>query len=208
MDLQLDGRRDDAESQSDIGRLISAAQMGDWQALEMLLARVYPTVLRFLVHLSRDAELARDLTQETLWTVFRELNRLNRVDAFMPWLYRIARNTFYSAHRKHKLRPTVSLDWLLVQRGNDTAFPDPIAPIERWDDCEAIHQVLAELTPAAREVIYLRHIVGYSGPEIAAILGISRSAAKQRICRAERDFRYHHKEFQSATNLPAREVGV
>ena len=196
------------ESTPDHLNLVRQARDGDAQALEELLTQVYPSMYRFLWHLCEDAELARDLTQDTMISVARSIISLNDVEAFTPWLYRIARNTRAAHYRWIKARRWLSLDVLFERVGSDRWFSDSQSEVESVGEAEIIRHTLAGLSMASREVLYLRHVAGYTGPEIASILEISRAAAKQRLSRAERAFRHRYQALTPTTDLRVHEADV
>lgn len=192
----------------EFAQLVNRAREGDRASLDALVTRVYPAVSRFLLYLSRDPELAHDLTQDTMLAAARGIARLERAEAIMPWLYRIARNAHAAHYRRHARQRWLSLDAMLDMIGWDRTLPEPTTPFARWDEAELVDQILAGLSPTAREVLYLRHVAGYSGPEIAAILGISYAAAKQRLSRAERLFKRRYESLETGADAFPREAGV
>lgn len=171
--------------------LVTAAQRGDRNALETVIARCYPPVYRFLAQKTRDSDAAADLTQETLWRASRNIGQLEQADAFGPWLYRIARNTLYS-HSRLDSPHGLSLEWLVAQPRGERHLIDARDAIARWVDDDVMLGALGCLSPQAREALLLRHVHGYSGPEIAEMFDISVMAAYQRVHRAEIDYRRHH----------------
>ena len=53
---------------------------------------------------------------------------------------------------------------------------------------------LNTLDPAEREIIVLRHVSELSVPEISEVLGVSLSAAKMRVSRAEKRLKQAYEE--------------
>jgi RNA polymerase sigma-70 factor (ECF subfamily) len=52
-------------------------------------------------------------------------------------------------------------------------------------DRDAVTRAFAELTPAHRAILVLRHYFGHSVPEVAEALGLPLGTAKSRLSRAE-----------------------
>ena len=69
--------------------LVAAAVAGDRPALERLVARWQPRLLRHAWRMLGDAERARDTVQEAWLEVMRGLARLDDTAAFPAWAYRI-----------------------------------------------------------------------------------------------------------------------
>lgn len=182
------GLRDAA--QADDHALVAAAQSGSVQAFELLVERYHAPILRYLTRQTGDPELAADLAQETFLDAFRSLHRLGKEDySFAAWLHRIARHNLLVAWRWRRLRRLISLDWLLAQTG-------PVLPALQHNDVlrttaerDLLQAVLSDLSPTLREALVLYSVQGFSGQEVAQILGIAAPAALQRIARAKEQFR-------------------
>lgn len=162
---------------------------GSRAAFDILVDRYHASLLRYLTRQTGNPELAADLTQETFLAAFRCLDQLAADDAFAGWLYGIARNQLRMEWRRRRLRRLVSLDWLPPLREGDNAalrLPDASRPCEERD---RIQRALDRLSSAQREALLLHSLGGFTGEEVARILGISPAAARKRISRAAADFR-------------------
>lgn len=169
--------------------LVVAAQAGDVAAFTLLTERHYAALLRSLARQTGDPDLAADLTQETFVRAFEHLGQLTDAQSFAAWLYQIARNARRMAQRRERLRRWVSLDWLAGRTGR-------VAPALRQPDAtaayherELLERALAGCSPPLREALVLHSLDGFTGEEVARMLGISPAAARQRIGRARRTFR-------------------
>lgn len=165
--------------------LVAAARAGNSMAFSQLADRHYARVLGYLGHQTHDPDLAADLTQQTFLRALRSVNHLRDDDLFAAWLTRIARNRLRSHWERQRLHRLVSLEWLAESApalwGSDESEP--------CNERELVDQVLAGLSPPLREVLLLNCQDGFSAPEIAHILGISRPAAERRLSRAKQHFR-------------------
>jgi RNA polymerase sigma-70 factor (ECF subfamily) len=122
-----------------------------------------------------DHDTALDLVQETFVKAFARWDQCRERDKVRSWLFRIFRNTLLD-WAKNVRRTEVAMDDVDDPHGHDFA--------ERHALREAIGEALAGLTPILREAFLLRHAQDNSYEEIAAIAGISLSAAKMRVARA------------------------
>lgn len=154
-----------------------------------LVERFHSPLLRFLSRQTGDPELAADLAQETFLAAFRSFDGLVDERAVAGWLFAIARNQLRMEWRRRRIRRLISLDWLLTR--NDPAPHAPLVPDEAEPSAErdAIQRILDQLNPALREALLLHSLCGFTGGEVAHILGISPDAARKRILRAEAAFR-------------------
>jgi RNA polymerase sigma-70 factor (ECF subfamily) len=181
-------------------KLVLAARAHAPEALDSLIARHYPPIVRYLTRLSGDADLAGDLAQDTFLHAVSALGQLSDTSDFTPWLYSIARNRWYSLLRWRRLRRGVSLEWLAQHARADAGHAEQRG-IEEQDERELVQQVFDGLGCASREALYLRHEAGCSAPQIAAILGISTYAAEKRLTRAERRFRELYQRMNSVDHV-------
>ncbi len=154
-----------------------------------LVDRHHAALLRYLCRQTGDPELAADLAQETFLAAFRHRGQLADEGAFAAWLFGIARNQLRMEWRRRKLRRLVSLDWL-TSGGSATVptlqHPDASAGCQERDE---IQQVLDGLSQTMREALLLHSLCGFTGGEVAQILGVTPAAARKRIVRAEQAFR-------------------
>src|SRR5882724_5213511 len=69
--------------------LVLRFQDGDGEALNELVCRWQPRLLRHAWHLTRQLESAADATQESWLAIVRKIDRLRDPAAFRAWAYRI-----------------------------------------------------------------------------------------------------------------------
>ncbi|MFT3924150.1 MAG: sigma-70 family RNA polymerase sigma factor [Myxococcales bacterium] len=161
--------------------LLKRSQSGDSEALELLLGRLRDQIYRFGLKMCGDSEDAKDVLQETMLSVARNIGSFRGDSSLSTWLYRIA-HSFCVKHR-HKLRdrpPSLAASMLAETK-----------PVDRPDDSLDQRELQAELTaavhelePMYREVLVLRDMEGLSAPEVAEVLGIGVPAVKSRLHRA------------------------
>lgn len=175
-------------------QVIAIVRHGDVEAFGVLVERYHSPLTRHLAYRCGDPELAADLTQETFLEAFRDLDHFKGESSFAAWLYGIAHNRLRMHWRRQRLRRLISLDWLTG------AVPATPPALQRSDDSASCHerdtllQVFADLTPSLREALLLHSLDGFTAPEIAGILGISRAAAERRISRAKEQFRERYRD--------------
>lgn len=179
--------------------IVARVRAGDYSAFAALFERYHPSILRYLMHETGDAELAADLAQETFVDAFRSLDQLADGCSLGAWLQRIARNNLLVAWRWHRHHHLVSLDWL-------PAHVEAVMPVlhrtdesGRYCECALIEQVLNELSPLLREALLLHSLCGFTSKEIAQMLGIAPSAAERRISRAKEQFRARYQTLNEVT---------
>jgi RNA polymerase sigma-70 factor (ECF subfamily) len=139
---------------------------------EEALPRVYGYLLQ---RLGGSAATAEDLTQETFLTVVAEVRKGGEIDAPVAWAIGIARHKLLDHYRRQARRErTVTLD------GDERVE----LPADSGDEAREWTVAALALVPAAqRAALVLRHLDGYSVPEVAAMLGRSVEAVESLLAR-------------------------
>lgn len=175
-------------------QLVRAARAGSDAAWTTLVERYYSVLLRYLTAcLGQNNGLASDLTQETFLVAMTDLDQPGAERAFAGWLYRIAHHRLQRVWQRQHLHPTLSLEGLTEREDRDLPLSCQTATLdEQIVEDDLIAQVLTELSPPVRQALLLNALSGYSAPEVAAILGTSKSAAERRISRGKAWFRMRY----------------
>lgn len=151
---------------------------------------LYRTALR----LSRNAQDAEDLVQETYLNAFRSLDRFEEGTNLRAWLFRILNNAFISQYRRRKRRPSSSIEDVteyylydhLVEGGAAPRAENPEQEVlDRIGD-EGVLRALEDLPVEFRQVELLADVEGFSYREIADILNIPIGTVMSRLYRARR----------------------
>jgi RNA polymerase sigma-70 factor, ECF subfamily len=146
--------------------VVARARAGDRDAVASLYRGCAPDIHRWIRARIRDHHAAEDLTQQTFANALRALPRFEyREGTFRAWLKQIAHNAVID-HVRVNQRYALHAD---------PAASRP-APGGRAEAADALREAFAELNPAQREVVVLRHVVGLQPAEIAERIGRSTSA--------------------------------
>jgi RNA polymerase sigma factor (sigma-70 family) len=150
---------------------------------ERLARRFYPGVYRYLRWLCRDAETARDLTQDTFVQVWAHLAELRRESAAKAWVFRVARNEYLQRHRRAEPESVALQDCTEAEQA-DSATSDLQAGLEREALCQAVRQAVERLPALYREVVALHNMEGLPLDQVAEVLGIPEGTVKSRRAKA------------------------
>lgn len=177
-----------------LSRHLSSARAGSNDALEDLLERLHPILLRYArSHLSRDpaaADLALDLVQEALIRIATGLERCRADgdDQIVAWALTIVRNLCVD-HYRTKTLPTVRFsrlmdDLLEAMQAPERGGRNP--PRSRGERIlrRVVRQAVHELPRPTRRLLLLRVGRGWTWSEVARDIGLSSDAAKKRFRRA------------------------
>ena len=170
--------------------LVAKCQLGERQALEVLVKRYQKIVFSMLYQLAPDWNDIADLAQEVFIRVYRHIGSLRNPKTFRAWLNQITINLFYDELRKRPRKvSTISLDKGSDDEDEQTKeFPDlsqgPDELILNQELAGFIRRAMEELPEQFRVVIVLRELQGLSYEEIAESLGCELGTVKSRIARA------------------------
>ena len=82
--------------------LIRKAQQGNIDAYNLLVSRWEKRVYNYLLRLVRNREDALDLSQDVLLKAYQNLRKLEDIERFPSWLFRIAHNEAFSLLRRKR----------------------------------------------------------------------------------------------------------
>jgi len=145
-------------------------------------------VHRMAFHLSRDADEAADLVQETYLRAFRaEATFELRDRGVRPWLFRILHNVFYTKLDRARRAPSLAQD---LQ--HEAAAAELDSPAPAWDlaslDWQHVDQRLKravdDLDQRYRDVLLLWAVEGLKYREIADVLDVPLGTVMSRLYRA------------------------
>lgn len=157
--------------------------------LDELIVKYQHRLLRYLLYLTGNRELAEDLFQEVWMRVMVRGGQYNGQARFETWLFTIARNLVIDQRRK---RTVSSLDELVEGTSEDDRAmsleiaadgPSPYDYFSRLEDRERIAAALLGLDTLHREVLVLRFQEELSLEEIAKVTQAHLSTVKSRLYR-------------------------
>src|SRR5581483_6659291 len=129
------------------------ASGGDVSAFGLLYDRHVATIYRYVYYRVRDDAEAEDLTSDVFMRALKAMPRYEPRQAFLAWLYRIARNAVIDRARRGKRQ--VSFEDALDHPAADQIVEPDVELLSR-SDSDTLRKALAKLTPLQQEVIVLR----------------------------------------------------
>ena len=157
--------------------------------LDELIVRFQHRLLRYLLYLTSNREMAEDLFQEVWMRVMIRGAQFNGQARFDTWLFTIARNLVIDLRRK---RTMSSLDELFEGKNDDDrpmAFevaddePTPFDRCSNGEDRERIAIAMMQMDTLYREVLVLRFHEELSLEEISKVTRSPLSTVKSRLYR-------------------------
>lgn len=140
--------------------------------------RVYNSIIRIVSHTAE----AEDILQETFYTVFSEINKLNGIISFEAWVKRIAINRSISHLRKKKIQFSDLPDAEFADQDEYSAEDNAIFD-SRVED---VRKSIEQLPNGYKTVINLYLFENMQHEEIAGLLGISHNTVRTQYHRAKK----------------------
>ena len=154
--------------QAEDAALAIRASRGDAGAFGLLYDKHVDAVYRYVYYRVRDDAEAEDLTSDVFMKALRAIPKYEPRQAFLAWLYRIARNAVID-HVRRGGRQVAYEDAIAHPSVHEVIEPD--TELLAMSDKATLREALAKLTPLQQEVIVLRFLEGLSTLEIAKLIG-------------------------------------
>jgi len=198
---------------SGLGNLISSARDGNSSALEMLTERFASTIYGVALRITRSAEDAEDVRQETFLRVQTHLGSFVEGGNFGGWVGRIAINESITALRRRHSKRLLPLDDGSSAGGEDrqprefaSRRLDPEGRYAVVERRRILARAIEELEPHLRSVCLMRDIHNLSTRETARHLGLTTGTVRTRLFRGRSQLRRRLKELLTPTRRDPQEA--
>ncbi len=161
--------------------LIEKSRKGDERAYGKLVGLWFKRIYNFSLKYFADHDQAMEVTQRTFIVVYKKIDRLNDVESFKYWLYKIALNHCREEDRRQKRN-----GWFSIFRSEEahqirSNLGNPEHEYQRKEKEEMISEMLKTLPEAQKVLIIMKEFEGLKFREISETLNISENTAKSRL---------------------------
>ncbi len=182
-------RRAEPDARREQGRLRLVAGEHCRQRVDALYRRYGPVIYRRCLRLLRDAEEARDVTQDVFIKLMHELERLGTRGLSIRWVYRVTTNHCLNVLREGSRNRRDPIEMHL----ETWAMPATAGPAE----VQLARAVLSRFDAVTQAVAVAVFVHGMEYEEVAVLLGISRRT----ICRKVERFLQNARKYLARTTL-------
>ena len=172
-----------APDDDELMAILATGEMYPLAALYSRYGKMVRTVIRRFAPEISVAE-AEEVGQDVFIALARSAGRYRRSDRFRAWLYGIAVNKARGWRRSTWVRRA------LLERhyreSMDASMTTQVGPDMEAQNREELRGALEKLPTAQREVLWLHAVDGFTGEEIAKILGIRPKTVWTRLHRARK----------------------
>jgi RNA polymerase sigma-70 factor (ECF subfamily) len=171
----------DATSEPSDIELLAAYAAGDRQAALVLTQKLTPMLMSYAMRLLGDRAEAEDVVQETMLRLWRAAPGWRDSGAKVStWAYRVTGNLCIDQIRK---RRTVDFDEAGEPEDGAASVADQLQDAARH---KALSDALGALPERQAEALSLRHLEGWTNPQIAEAMDIGVEAVESLTARAKR----------------------
>lgn len=144
--------------------------------LQSCYEKYYQKAYLYALSLCKDKIWAEDIVSEAFLKAMFSMEE--ETESFLYWLLRVCRNLFLDEVRRRKRRPTEELT-------DRAAVPeDALATVLKKEKNRRLYRAMASLPTQYEQILLLYYFAELSVKQIAALQGISDTAAKTALFRA------------------------
>ncbi|MFH0920042.1 MAG: sigma-70 family RNA polymerase sigma factor [Fibrobacterota bacterium] len=160
--------------------ILSKCQKGDKTAFPLLFSLHRRLIESAVFRIVKDREAGKDVIQEVLLRIYKNIHTFNGSCKVSTWIYRIAMNESLRAAAKGS-----KIQW----GGNDmldnvpSAEPHMLQGLIDKEKQGMLNAFIAELQPDYKSALMMHYYAGMSGDEIAEALNIPIGTVNSRIAR-------------------------
>lgn len=159
--------------------LVSEIQDGSITAFEILVRRYQRRLLSYVHHRINDIDEVEDVVQESLFNVYKTIERIDTTRKFSSYIYTITRNTAISYLRNRKRE--VSLDEVQDLEDDAALYEN----LEASDRRQEIGDAIGRLDKKYKRMIELYYFEDLSYEEISKTLHIPINTVRTQLLRAK-----------------------
>ena len=165
-------------------RYLEALARDDRSAFDALYLKYAAKTEEFLYRMLKDLSEAEDITQDIFLKIWRNRTSIGAVDAFGPYLFRMARNAVYDRFDNRSVREYYARRASLLPE-----YELPDSAIDSRDLLLLIRMVVEKMPEQRRRIFRMSREEGLSNDQIAEQLSISRRTVENQISRALAELR-------------------
>jgi len=177
--------------------IVERALTGDAEAFGELVRRWERRIFALTYGMLGREEDARDATQETFLSAFRNLRNFRGEAKVSSWLHRIAVNQCISRQRRSKVRSESALE---EEQESNFATPLSYSPAhvaEGRQETAAVRRAINSLPLELRQVVVMKEFEELTFREIADALDLPLSTVKSRLYTALKQLQMRLQKFES-----------
>jgi RNA polymerase sigma-70 factor (ECF subfamily) len=179
-------------------QMVERALSGDPEAFGEIVRRWERRIFALAFGMLGREEDARDATQETFLSAFRNLRGFRGEAKVSSWLHRIAVNQCITRQRRAKVRGETALEDEAEKDAAVFASPAEVSPArfaEHQEVSFAVRKAVSALPAELRQVVVMKEFEELTFQEISEVLDVPLSTVKSRLYTALRQLQMRLQKF-------------
>jgi len=165
---------------------------GDLKQLSVLFERYHKRLYNFFYKMNYNQALSEDLTQNVFERIIKYKKSFDGSNAFIPWMFRIARNVNADHFKNIKLKISDNVEVHTLDHHEEM--------IDDLDSQKTIlKKAMSRLSDDYREVLLMTRFQGLRYIEVADVLQCSESNVKIRVHRAIKALRKEYLKIETVS---------
>ncbi len=175
--------------------LIDECRNGDLHNFRKIVEKSTPLIYSVAFRILGDEDMARDIVQDTMVTVWQKLKKMKTAESYKTWVYRIAVNKCYDQLRKQKRQKEYRYDeneWAVI---SNHLSEEGSTELENRENARIVSLLTNQLSPRQKAVFVLSELEGLDSDEIVRVTGMARSVVKANLYYARKNIRQLLKKY-------------
>jgi RNA polymerase sigma factor (sigma-70 family) len=168
--------------------IMEAVKNGDLKQASLLFDRYNKRLFNFLARMTRDRELAEDLTQNVFLRMIRYRNSYREGLKFQSWIYQMARNVFSDHYQAHKNKRS---DFVDVEKVSERIM-DMEEEKNQDEQEQLLQRSMSLLNEEQRELLILTRFQHMKYEDVAQMMDTTVANIKVKVHRAIGKLREHY----------------
>ncbi len=161
--------------------IIEESVRGNLQSFKKLVLNSSPFAFSVAFRMLGDEAKASDIVQESMITVWKNINKIRSAERYKSWLYRIIINKCYDELRKQKKNPEFTADEKTWAQISNKLSENPSTTMENTEIAQIIFVMTEKLSPKQKAVFVLSDLEEMSNEEISEITSMSKANVKANL---------------------------
>ncbi len=161
--------------------IFEESKKGNLQSFKKLVHISSPFAFSVAFRMLGNESQASDIVQETMVSVWKNIQKVSSSESYKSWLYRIVINKCLDQLRKRKRNPEFTADdstWALI---SNRISVNPSAELENKEIAQTISILTESLSLKQKTVFILSDLEELSNDEIAEITSMSKTNVKANL---------------------------
>ena len=167
-------------------KLIQECRGGNLSNFRKLVELTSPFAFSLAFRMLGDEDLAKDVVQETLVTIWQKLKGIKSAEVYKIWIYKIVINKCYDQLRHKKRNREYVADEKTWQILSERFSQMPSSQLENDETARIIGLLTDKLSPKQKTIFILSEIEEMTSDEITEVTGISKTVIKANLYHARK----------------------